>query len=147
MPEIDFKEFQPYLFIIAGLVVVLIAMLKKASKSQLKQTGLKAEGIVFALEGKSNNTSSTSYNLNIKDKVTVRFVTQNKEWITGDINQEFAAFFTRQYKEGQSVDVYYDPKKPSDFFVDTTQSETVSRVIFAVVGLGFSLIGLYQLVT
>lgn len=102
---------------------------------------------MFALEGKSNNTSSIGDNLNIKDKVIVRFVTQNKEWITGDINQEFAAFFTGQYKEGQSVDVYYDPEKPSDFFVDTKQSETVSRVIFAAVGLSFSIIGLYQLLT
>jgi hypothetical protein len=136
MPELDFKEFQPYLFIIGGLSLIVIALLKKASKSHLKQSGLKAEGIVFALEGNGDN---------VKDKVTVRFVTEDKEWITGDINQEFASFFTGQYKKGQSVDVYYDPKNPSHFFVDTKQSETISRVVFAVVGLGFSLIGLYQL--
>jgi hypothetical protein len=55
--------------------------------------------------------------------------------------------FTGQYKEGESVEVHYDPKNPSDFFVYTKQSETLSRVIFALVGLGFSIIGLYQLLT
>lgn len=137
MPEFDFKELQPLFFIIIGLVLVLVALLKKASKSHLKQSGLKAEGIIFQLEKASNS--------NINSKVTVRFVTRNKEWITGEINQDFAVFFTGQYKEGQRIDVYYDPKKPSQFFVDTKQSETLSKVVFAVVGLGFSLIGLYQL--
>ena len=147
MPELDFKEYQPYVFFITGLLFVVIAIFKKASKSYLKQSGLQAEGIVFALAGKPNNTSSIGENLNLKDKITVRFVTQDQEWITGNINQDFAAFFTGQYKEGQSVNVYYDPKDPTHFFVDTKQSEQLSKVIFAAVGCGFSIIGLYQLLT
>ena len=79
------------------------------------------------------------------DKVTVRFVTKNKEWITGNLKQEFAIFFTGQYKIGESVEVYYDPKNPSDFFVDTKQSGKTGRLLLAAIGVIFFLIGVYQL--
>ena len=147
MQDFDFNALQPYIFILAGIVFMLIAVLKKATSSDLKQSGLKTEGIVYALERQANKSLSIHDSSSIKDKVIVRFVTTNKEWITGHIKQEFALFFTGQYKEGQSVDVYYDPKNPSDFFVDTKQSESVSRVLFAVVGLVFCLVGLYQLLS
>ena len=147
MQDFDFNALQPYIFTLVGIVLVLIAVLKKASSSDLKQSGLKTEGIVYALEHQANNNRSIHNSLNIKDKVIVRFVTANKEWITGHIKQEFALFFTGQYKEGQSVDVYYDPKNPANFFVDTKQSESASRILFTVVGLVFCLVGLYQLLS
>jgi hypothetical protein len=37
------------------------------------------------------------------DKVTVGFVTKSKEWVTADIEQAFATFFTGQYKPGEKV--------------------------------------------
>jgi len=145
MLDFDFDTLRPFIFILVGIVLVLIVVLKKSTKSNLKHTGLKTEGVVYALAARANNTSSINDSVNVKDKVTIRFVTQNKEWITGDIKQEFAAFFSGQYKEGQKVDVYYDPKNPSNFFVDTKQSEILSKIFFAVVGLTLILIGLYKL--
>ncbi|HZF64052.1 MAG TPA: DUF3592 domain-containing protein, partial [Chitinophagaceae bacterium] len=81
----------------------------------------------------------------IIDKVTIRFLTLDKQWITGDLKQEFAAFFTNQYKAGDAVEVYYDPKQPSHFFVDTKQSRRTARIIFACVGIVLFAAGLYQL--
>jgi hypothetical protein len=145
MEDFNIKELQPYIFIIIGLGCVLLAIFKKSDKANLKQTGQKAEGIIYALGQNDNSTSTFTKNSNIKDKVTIRFLTLDKQWITGDLKQEFAAFFSNQYKEGDAVEVYYDSKQPSHFFVDTKQSERTSRIIFAGVGIVFSSIGFYQL--
>lgn len=140
MSDFDFSKLQPLIFTLLGVIVLLIAIFKR-TKSNLKTIGLRTEGIVYTL-GCSNNSDDSS---NIKDKITVRFVTNKKEWITGNIKQDFAVYFTKQYKEGETVDVYYDPANPSNFYVDTKQSEITGRILFAIIGLIFCAIGLYQL--
>lgn len=145
MPELEFKEIQPFLFAIAGLALIAISIFKKSSRSYLLESGVKAEGIIYKLANKPNNPTSWGSSDNIMDKVTVRFVTENKEWITEDIKQDFAGFYTGQYEEGQTIDVYYDPQKPSNFYIDTKQSETFSRMVFAFMGLGLLAIGAYQI--
>jgi hypothetical protein len=147
MDDFTFKEIQPFIFLLIGLGSVLFAIFKKSNKANLKNTGQKAEGIIYALDQSSNSYNSNSQNLSIKDKVTVRFLTMDKQWITGDLEQEFAAFFTRQYKEGDTVDLYYDPEEPSNFFVDTRQSEKTSRIIFVAIGIVLGSVGLYQLLS
>jgi hypothetical protein len=145
MEDFNLKELQPYIFLIIGLGSLLLALFKKSDKANLKGTGQKAEGIIYALGQSSNSTRSFTRNSNIKDKVTIRFLTSDRQWITGDLKQEFAAFFTNQYKEGDAVEVYYDPKQPSHFFVETKQSERTARIIFAYVGIVLFATGLYQL--
>jgi len=39
-----------------------------------------------------------------------------------DLRQDFAIYFTNQYKVGDKVSVYYDIKNPENFLVDTKQS-------------------------
>jgi hypothetical protein len=143
MLDINLTELQPYAFVLLGIILLLVAIFKKSGKANLKSSGLKTEGIIHGL-GYSNAPNSDT-TPNIKDKVTVRFTTNKKEWITVDIDQKFAVYFSNQYKEGQKVDVYYDPENPSDFFVDTKQSETIGRQLFAVVGLAFCVVGAFQL--
>jgi hypothetical protein len=142
MPDFNFNELQPYLFVLIGVILLLTAVFR-STKSNLKNSGVKTEGIIYLL-GYFNNAGSGTPS-NVKDKITVRFTTNKKEWITGDIEQKFAVFFTKQYKEGETVDIYYDPDNPSNFFVDTKQSETIGRLLFVVVGLAFCAIGIFQL--
>ncbi len=52
-------------------------------------------------------------------------------------------FYYRQYKVGDKVKVYYDKNNPSNFYVETKQSEMIGRLMFAAIGLGFFLVGLY----
>lgn len=138
-------ELIPYLFIVLGIILLLFALLKKTKTTELKHTGEKAEGIVFDLDRDSNSNRDLNFCRTVMNKVTVRFVTKNQEWITGEIKQDFSSFFTGQYKEGDKLDVYYDPQKPSDFIVITKQSEFISRLLFAAVGLILCLTGLYKL--
>ena len=145
MQDFDFKQFEPFLFLLIGLVAVLIPIIKKNPSVSLKDTGERVEGIIYKLEQGTNRNSDFEKSSSIMDKVTVRFVTKKDEWITSEVKQPFALFFTRQYKPGDKVDVYYDPINPSNFYVDTKQSELAARIIIAVVGLIFCLIGLYKL--
>ena len=132
-----FTEYQSYIFVVLGLVALIFPAFVESTKSKLKQTGIRVDGIVF--EQGFDNSSFT------KDKVTIRFVTQTGEWITGIIKQDFQVFYTGQYKNGDTVTVYYDKDNPSDFYVDTKQSELKGRLVFSLVGLVLLLIGLYKL--
>ena len=139
MEELNLRELQPYIFLLFGLASILFAVFSKSEKAKLKENGVKAEGIIYAL-GQSFAGST-----NVKNKVTIRFVTSDSQWITGDLDQDFATFFTGQYKEGDAIEVFYDAKDPSTFFVDTKQSEKISRMVFCIIGIALSGYGLYQL--
>lgn len=145
MEDFNLKQFEPYLFLLTGLGVVIYALFKSNRSTNLKYTGEKVEGIVYELGQAPNSKSDFESTSPVMDKVTVRFVTKKKEWITSDLKQPFALFFTGQYKPGDKLDVYYDPGNPSNFYVDSKQSENAVRILFAVVGLTFCLIGLYKL--
>ena len=146
MNENLFSEYQPYIFLAVGLIVLAVSLLFESKKSRLKETGIAVDGIVFSQES-ANTTigSSTGSYTSVKDKVRVRFVTKNEEWITGVIEQDIQFFYTGQYKDGDTVQVYYDKDNPSNFYVDTKQSEIIGRLIIGGIGTIFTLIGLYQL--
>jgi hypothetical protein len=141
MENITYELFLPYLLSGLGISLILIGIFKKTTTSDLLMNGEKVEGIVFELGMKSSGFSGS----NINDKVTIRFVTKKKEWITTDINQDFATFFTGQYKLGQKVDVYYKLENPSNFVVDTKQSEKKARMLLLLVGTVFCMAGLSKL--
>lgn len=134
----------PYLFIFIGLVVFVSPFLRsKDNKSLLKNTGIKAEGIIFRIDG-SQNRSTTSLGI-YNSEVQVRFVTKSMEWITAPLRQEFHVSFSGQYKQGDKVDVYYNPSSPNEFFVDSKQNPLFGKLIFIVVGLVLIVIGLWKL--
>ena len=128
----------PYFFIITGLVATLLSIFKATKNKSLLQSGQKTEGIIFDQE-------SSSFDNNVSDKVTVRFVTEKQEWITKEINQGFAISFTGQYKKGGRITIFYDKENPNDFCVDNKQSEIIGRVITFLIGVVFIAIGLYQI--
>ena len=140
------SEYLPYIFIVIGLIGLGIALFGNSRKSDLKDSGIPVDGIVFNQEVTENSSRSfDNYSSQIKDKITIRFVTQSGEWITGDIKQDFGINYTGQYKNGDNVKVYYNRNNPSDFYVDTKQSEFIGKLVFGLAGLVFLAIGLYNL--
>lgn len=135
-----------YVFLFIGLILVAVSIFYKSEKAKLKQTGLVADGIVYEQESNAtfNLSSDTTFN-RINDKITIRFVTQKEEWITGMIQQDVQMFYTGQYKNGDVVKVYYDPNNPSNFYVDTKQSESTTRAVVTIGGLIFIIVGLYKM--
>ena len=134
----------PYLFIFIGLVVLVLSFFRTTdNKSALKNSGIKAEGIIFRIDG-SQNRSTTSLGMH-NSEVQVRFVTKSMEWITAPLRQDFQVSFAGQYKQGDKVDVYYNPSSPNEFFVDSKQNPLFGKLIFIVVGLVLIVIGLWKL--
>ena len=144
MENFNIHDLRPFAFLMTGSIFILLAIFRRSKQAVLKTKGKKAEGIIFSLE-RSRIQDNDEISHNIKDKVTVRFLTESQEWITAELKQDYAVFYTNQYKEGDTIQVYYDPQNPSSFFVDTNQSEISSKLLFAVAGLILFGIGLYQL--
>ena len=141
------NTYLPFIFLGIGSVSIAIAIFFKSSKSSLKETGIEVEGIIFKQERNTNfsiqiDDSSSSIN----NRITVRFVTKKQEWITEVIKQDFQLFYTSQYKDGNTIKIFYDESNPSNFFVDTKQSEFIVRIMFSIVGLVFISIGLYKII-
>ena len=146
MEDFNVTQLIPIILILIGTTCTLFGIFKKSKESALKANGKKAEGIIFSLEASRKNDID-AHARNVQDIVTVRFVTESQEWITAEVKQDFAIFYTKQYKEGDTVQVYYDPKNPKSFYVDLKQSETLSRLFFSVGGLILIGVGLYKLLS
>ena len=124
-----------------------VSLFNKSKTENLKKTGEHCEGIIFKLD---YTNSFDSYNNNnipsaTKDKITVRFVTKKKEWITEDLNSDFMISYTGQYKEGEKVTVIYNPENPSEFTIETRQSQTLGKLVLFILGLLFAGVGVYEL--
>lgn len=143
----SFAAYQPYIFLTAGLISLTISVFWNSKKNELQETGIPADGIIFEqdFENSINFSTKDSYSSPIKDKIIVRFLTQKQEWITGAIKQDFQFFYTGQYKDGDAVKVYYDKDNPSNFYVETKQSELTGRLVVGAAGLIFIIVALYQI--
>ncbi len=141
MTQSNYIQYLPYLSLAIGLIAIAFSILYVSKKSKLKQTGICVDGIIF----KQDTEDYSQSDISAENKITVRFVTQKKDWITGDIGQDFQFFYSGQYKDGESVIIYYDEHNPSNFYVDTKQSEIIGRMFIAIIGLVFLSVGLFKL--
>jgi hypothetical protein len=146
MDSLNFTPFLPYTFILVGIVFILIAAFSKSGATRLAQTGEHCEGIIFKLGYKEGNTFDKIDSIT-KDKITVRFVTKKQEWITEDLNTDFMITWAGQFKEGQKVQVLYDPNNPSDFSILNNQSPRLVKMVFILAGSISLAIGVYKFFT
>ncbi len=124
---------------------MIISLFYKSKTKNLEKTGERCEGIIFKLDY-SNSFGSDTTSSSTKNKITVRFVTNKKEWITEDLHTDFMISYTGQYKEGEKVAVIYNPENPSEFTIETKQSQTIGKLVLFFVGLIFVGAGIYELV-
>lgn len=145
METLNIGHYQPYLLLLIGFIAKIISLFYKAKTESLEKTGERCEGIIFKLDY-SNAFDPDMISSNTKNKITVRFVTNKKEWITADLNTDFMISYTGQYKEGEKVAVIYNPENPSEFTIETKQSQTIGKLVLFFVGLIFVGTGVYELV-
>jgi len=135
---------QAGIFIFTGLACFAISVFAKTAHKKLSQSGLSAEGIIYKLELDNGSSRANGFSGKLKDKITVRFLTRENVWVTGEAKSQFLIFFTGQYKEGDLVRVKYNPDQPAEFILESRQSETAGRVIGVVAGLILVVSGIYQ---
>jgi len=143
MDSLNFTLFLPYVFVIVGIGIIVVAAFSKSGTERLTRTGELCDGIIFKLGYKDDNAFNRTDSIT-KDKITVRFVTKKQEWITEDLNTDFMVTWTGQFKEGQQVQVLYDPNNPSDFTILNNQSPRLRKLIMILAGFIFLAIGIYK---
>ena len=134
----------PYILLLIGLILVLVPFLSKNRGKRLSDIGLRSEGIIFKLDYQPTGSMQDSDRVT-KNKITVRFVTQTKEWITADLNTNGLFLYPGQFKEGQQVSVRYDPANPADFTLEDLKGQRLGRRLFTVVGILLLAAGCYIL--
>jgi len=77
MDSFNFTLFLPYISVIVGIGIIVVAALSKSGTERLAKTGERCDGIIFKLGYKDDNASNRTDSIT-KDKITVRFVTKNR---------------------------------------------------------------------
>ena len=140
-----FQSIVPYIFILLGIALILFPFVVKPAIERLAKSGERCEGVVFQLDYKSKVIDMMHEDTITKDKITIRFVTQKQEWITADLDTSFMLLYPGRFKEGDTVPVIYDPNNPSDFTIETKQSPGMMKILLALAGAAFLLVGVYKL--
>lgn len=104
--SIDF--FTPIIFLIIGAVTFIFCFYLNQKRNKLLTTGIRVDGIVYGFTSRSGDDSSANYPV-------IRFLTKRNEWITGTYKVSYPRFILKQ---GQKVEVFYNPDNPSDFILN-----------------------------
>jgi hypothetical protein len=134
---------QTIIFCFLGFALILVSIFTSSTSKKLKESGTTVDGIIFSL-GASNRVGSDNYSTNVKDRITVRFLTTDNVWITEQLKANFLVAYIGQYKEGETVKIIYDPQNPSNFVITTKQSEKIGRVVVALGGIVFLVVGILK---
>jgi hypothetical protein len=121
-----YQEVLNYASIAFGLGAMAYAFFMDSPKGKLKETGLEANGIIFTQDRDYKIFRLLNSN-NVNDAVTIRFVTEKKEWISGLIDQPFQMFYTWQYKNGEKVK-FIMTRTIRQFLFDTKQSNSGQNI-------------------
>jgi hypothetical protein len=120
--NIDLNEAN-YIEIVAGLIGLALLVAGNgvsAKRKKIITTGIKAEGVVFAMEEEISSMQGTRHTLY---SPIIRFVTIDKEWVTEKYMFGISSRNTvinPSYKKGDKVTVIYDPKNIKDFVIYTS---------------------------
>ena len=131
------------LFSLVGSALVLTALLIKKKNKPFYENALQAEGTIIDLSVRTPRPFKIKpYSEPAYSQVTIEFVTNNDQIIQSDIDTNLTIFYTGQYKKGDKVKLLYNPEKPTEFVVNTSQSTTMARLLFVFVGLFLLLTGI-----
>jgi hypothetical protein len=78
MESLHLEQFQSYIVLAVGIILIIVSLFYKSTAKTLEKTGERCEGIIFKL-GYNNSFGADMTSSNVKDKITVRFVTNKKE--------------------------------------------------------------------
>jgi hypothetical protein len=115
-----------------GTCFIAISSKVQSKYKLLSEIGEKSEGIVFDSEKSKNSDSNLQYPI-------IRFQTRKNEWITKAVDSGIS---TSTYKQGDKINVIYNPDKPEEFMIESKGQILISKgLLFA--GVGSLFIGLF----
>jgi hypothetical protein len=121
--------------LIIGFVFTIIAIKTLIKVNHIKKNGIKAEGIVYNL----TNSSDVDMKFQLP---TIRFLTQDQEWITEEAKVGLPYGL---YKKGQKINLIYDKNEPKEFFIISTINTTIPY-LFLIAGSGIFIFSLVKII-
>lgn len=119
-----------------GLVFTLVGYFKGKEIKKIKESGIKAEGVVFSLEFENSSFNNGSdYDTSRSPGMyypVIRYVTAEKEWVTEKYN---IGSYPSKYQEGDKVPVIYDPENIKEFIIDNNSVNIIQHAFWFGIGL------------
>lgn len=125
--------------ILIGVGFAFFLIIKNVQRkiSRIDAIGKSVNGVIFSHESTIDSVSNNAIFYPV-----VRFTTTSKEWITA---KSQISVMPGIYKNGQTVQIIYDPEKPTSFYIKERYTQIVLRVAGAF-SLCLICIGLYLLI-
>jgi hypothetical protein len=124
---------------LGGVISIAYAIIEPSMASEPDQKGITADAMVILLEGAEPSVMNSS-------EITVRFLTKEKKWITGKPKTSLTDTLTRQYEEGQTLQIVYDPNDPSHFTIKTNRPAPLGRILMIAAGLILFFAGIVNII-
>jgi hypothetical protein len=102
-----------------GAFLTVLGVWKINERRKLLKIGIKVEGVVFKIEEEQDKRGISYYPV-------IRYVTLEKEWITKKYN---TGTNPPAYKEGDTVNVIYDPIDKEHFIVDNLSGKITGLML------------------
>lgn len=123
--------------LIIGILVIYYVWERLKKDKQITRKGENAEGTIFDFTAEPQRSPDDYMPLNYP---IIRFVTKQGEWIT----EKYHISHTRM-KQGDKVQVTYNPANPREFYVHLNHTDTLMYALAIIVGGAGILFSLYNL--
>lgn len=127
------------ILILGGVISIVYAIIEPTMAGEPGQKGITADAMVIFLEGSHRTIMGV-------DEITVRFLTKEKKWITGKPKPSSSENPTRQYEEGQTLQIVYDPMEPSNFMIKTNRPAPLGRILMIAAGVILFFAGIVNII-
>ncbi len=126
-------------FLVIGLGLIIVYYFQSTRIKKIVENGVQAEGIIFDFKQDQFNNSDIDFRDNSKYP-TIRFVTNEKKWVTGQPLFNISSIFS---KEGQKLTVVYNSENPTEFIIKTKINWSILLGFFLIIGIGLIAYGFF----
>lgn len=130
-------------FAVAGILFIMTAIFAQKKNKPFFDNALPAEGTVIDVGIRQPRPfKKIRYSAPTYTQVTIAFTTNTNQLIQSDIDTNLTLFYSGQYKKGDKVSLLYNPEKPTEFIVTTSQAASMARFILLAIGIFLLLTGI-----
>lgn len=127
---------------VGGIITTYIGWAKLNQAGEKSDDMEEEEGIVFDIE-RTLMRGSTDNNMSKSDKLIIRFVTKDMQWITEKLED---GYIPGTFKKGEKLKIRYNKNNPTDFIIISSKLNAYYIVTLAL-GMCMLIGGLYLLIS
>lgn len=118
------------LFIIIAIAAIAVVVVKETENNNIKNNGIKADGIIENISTNSKRTTSTP--INLRKIYSIKYVVNNETYYRE------VALNDKSFKIGDVMTIYYLPNNPTKVYVPL---EDKANWLAGILAIPFALLG------